>query len=119
MALSSRDRRDFMLRLARMDLSDWAIERFARWASRLDTLNVALCNGDWPCDNGERKVEQCSRCEGGYVPSQLSKHERECPDCRTQDKVRMLALAQGLTVEFSGDPRGMPFKLERAAEVSK
>jgi hypothetical protein len=117
--LDRKTREDLLMRLARLGVSDHHALKLARYASRLDTLNVALCNGDWPCDNGERKTRECSDCKLGYAPSTLLKGG-VCPDCRTQDLVRAVCSEAGLTVEFAGDPRGMPFQVERAGEaVSK
>ena|SRR5688572_6125652 len=113
MTLPSRDRERLLMDLARMGVSETTALRLARYASRLDTLNTALCNGDWPCDNGERKTKPCAACGLGYAPSVLLKGSR-CPDCRTQAQVRELCERVGLAVEFAGDPRGMPFAVTRA-----
>lgn len=43
-----------------------------RHASTLQRLAVAQCNGDYPADNGERKVVPCPLCESQWVPSQIT-----------------------------------------------
>ena len=30
---------------------------------------VSLCNGDYPCDNGERKTKICPECAMEYAPN--------------------------------------------------
>ena len=91
-----------------------------RNAATIDRLNEAQCNGDWPCDNGERKTAECAKCAGWYAPSTL-KAGRVCDDCRAQARVRaIVAKYPTLAVEFNGDPRGLPFRIEstpRAGEV--
>lgn len=40
-------------------------------ATTLQRLAEAQCNGNWPCDNGERKVVPCPLCDSLWVPSQI------------------------------------------------
>lgn len=114
--MNAKDREWVIADATRAGMTFEDARRIARLASTLDRLNEAECNGDYPCDNGERKVIACSRCEAGYVPS----HVRSglCDSCRAQDRVSKIAARYGATVTFNGDPRGYPLTLE-AQEVSR
>jgi hypothetical protein len=80
-------------------------------AATIQRLSEAECNGDYPCDNGERKVKFCARCESGYVPSSLNK-AGVCPNCRAQDQIaKTLTPFAGFKPNFQGDPRGACVKL--------
>lgn len=81
-----------------------------RRANTIQRLNAAECNGDYPCDNGERKVKPCSKCESGYVPSSLSKHGR-CPNCRAQEHIERILKTTAFKPVFQGDPRGSCVKI--------
>lgn len=74
-----------------------------RDAAKLARLAEAQCSGDWPADNGERKVKECSRCKGLWAPYTL-KLRGLCEDCRTCD--RITDRLTGFAVDFAGDPRG-------------
>lgn len=80
-----------------------------RSAATLQRLAEAECNGDYPCDNGDRPVVFCSRCEAGYVRS----HCRGgiCDSCRVAERVDRLAKGYGLEAVHGGDPRGAVLKL--------
>lgn len=82
-----------------------AIRKLFRYGATLHRLGEAQCNGDWPCDNGERKVSPCKRCESQYVRSVLLKGGL-CPDCRTEDLVTATCKEVGLVPVINGDPRG-------------
>lgn len=47
-------------------------ERLMRYASTLQRLAVAQCNGDWPADNGQRLTKKCSLCGTSWVPSAIT-----------------------------------------------
>jgi len=81
-----------------------AAERLMRNATTLHRLAEAQCNGDWPADNGERKVIACPRCGSLWVPSTIRRNR--CPDCAAEDRVRADCNAYNLTPIFQGDPRG-------------
>ena len=86
-----------------------------RYAATLQRLAEAECNGDWPCDNGERKTEPCARCQSGYVRSAMKKTRDGlvCQDCRTEDRVRaLLERHEGFSPYFQGDPRGAVLKVQ-------
>jgi hypothetical protein len=102
---SQRDREAFIVEATREGLHIDTARLLLRYASRLQRLQEAQCNGDWPYDNGQREVEPCPVCEAGTVPSELKGKGKKCPDCRTQDLVRK-ALPLGFTAVFQGDPRG-------------
>lgn len=87
------------------------VRAIMRHATTLHRLAEAQCNGDWPCDNGERRVVPCVRCEGGYHPSVLNK-AKVCPDCRTCDRVQALCAPHNVQPCFQGDPRGCVLKLK-------
>ena len=76
-----------------------------RHGTTLQRLAEAQCNGDWPANNGERKVAECKRCQGMWVPSVLLKGGL-CPDCRCEDNAKALAEANGAKADIGGDPRG-------------
>lgn len=115
-----RERDEFIVKASAEGLSLPVIHKLLRYASTLQRLAVAQCNGDWPYENGtpERKVKACPNCEGLWVKScfvaseeiyatpgsKWSDHaerfharntkERQivkiCPDCRTQEIVKAL-----------------------------
>lgn len=63
-----RERDEFMVRC---QLSPETARALLRHATTLQRLAEAQCNGDWPADNGERKVKPCPLCESQWVPSQI------------------------------------------------
>lgn len=95
-------------------------EGLRRAGSTLQRLAEAQCNGDWPADNGEREAVECEACGSYWVravlkdcarwlnPStgEVSRVPDVCPDCRTQNRVRLALLEHGLEPVFGGDPRG-------------
>lgn len=130
-----RDR--FMHEAAGAGLTCDQARRLMRHASTLQRLAVAACNGDWPCDNGERKTIACPVCGSGFAPSAIKggplaraahyfgtapdtstpSNLRACPDCRTAAAVRAI-LAEDvyppqpkLIAKFGGDPRGAVLRL--------
>lgn len=116
---TQRHRDEVFTRLGRMlpEQSTYQVMTLARALLAAGTtfqrLSEAQCNGDWPCDNGERKVKPCARCDGGYVPSVLKKGGL-CPDCRLTDRVTALCKEYGLTCTTQGDPRGAVFIVKGA-----
>lgn len=93
-----RERDEFLLIAQQEGLSYDVATKLLRYAQTLHRLAVAQCNGDWPADNGERKVEFCPECESGFVRSSFKKSSfktvdnkpiRICPDCRTQELVQV------------------------------
>lgn len=115
----TRERDEFISRMSREGMPLDVVTSLLRYASTLQRLAVAQCNGEWPCDNGQRKVIPCPVCEGGYVPSvikgsaYLPKGEKACPDCRTAAAVTAtLKGAEGVwRPVFGGDPRGAVLRL--------
>lgn len=105
-----RERDAFIARLAAIGIPSEVSRKFLREAATIERLAVAACNGDWPCDNGERKVNFCAKCEGGYVPSQLN-GTGVCPSCRAEQRVSALAKAHGIAADCQGDPRGYTTQL--------
>lgn len=90
--------------------------RLVRASTTLTRLAEAACNGDYPCDNGERKVLFCCRCDGGYVRSAmkfLSESDNYlCINCRTEDRVKSILRPFAIEPIFAGDPRGCVLKLK-------
>lgn len=114
--MNTQTRTHYLLTFGKLGLHEHAARKLLRYAATLDRLNVALCNGDWPCDNGERKLKECPQCMTGYVASSF--RCGKCPDCRTQELARELCATFGLAVEFNGDPRGLPFRISRSAALA-
>ena len=116
------ERDQFIAQFARTfpDVPITVANAFLRLSTTLHRLAEAQCNGDWPCDNGQRPVEFCPLCEGGYVksaitggplatlahkaalqaagaiPDGLAKlvtgdNPKACPDCRTVARAVELA----------------------------
>lgn len=114
------ERDGFIAASAKAGLSVWHARLLLRHGASLQRYAEAQCNGDWPYDNGERKVVPCSRCEAGCVgyaqkidrlapPADPPK--RICPECRIQDRVRAICKELPVTPDFQGDPRGYVLKL--------
>lgn len=99
----TRWRENFIASMAREGVSVGTARAILSVTATLNRLAEAQCNGDWPCDNGERKTAPCPRCTLGYVPSTIK--AKGCPECRAQDRARAL-VPEGWSVELSGDPRG-------------
>ena len=115
-----REREGFLAQLHAAGVSMDDGRKFLRYGTTLRRLAEAQCNGDWPADNGERKVVPCGGetaevedvgCGLLWAPSVLKGPSRQCPDCRTEALVRKLAQSYGLGVELQGDPRGAVLKL--------
>lgn len=112
--MNRKDRERTILQLGFRGIRYDEARRLLRYGTTLNRLAEAQCNGDWPADNGDRKVEPCSQCEGLWAPSVLLKGKR-CPDCRTQQAAGAYvytlspALGAKATPVFQGDPRGCVF----------
>ena len=104
-----REREDFLITAARVGLDVQRARVLMRHATTLHRLAEADCSGYWPCDNGERKVIPCSRCEAQYVPSVVRRGL--CPACRTRDAVCRRLDRTAYQPYFQGDPRGPTFLL--------
>ena len=86
-------------------------DTIARNGTTLQRLAEAGCNGDWPCDNGERKVIACPKCEGLVVPSDIK--AGACGECRAQARIVRALEGTGFFARFQGDPRGCVVTLYR------
>jgi len=104
-----KDRDEFLEIIVKEGMPVTTARKLLRYAATLDRLAVALCNGDYPCDNGERKTKLCPRCGLGYAPNSF--RYGVCPDCRTAELVRTV-LPAGFTPIIGGDPRGCVLKLQ-------
>jgi len=95
--------------------------KLLRYASTLQRLAVAQCNGDYPADNGERKVVACGRCEGLWVRSSMrndltkpfvdGRAQLVCRDCRTVELAEKVLVGMPWIAEAQGDPRGYVLSL--------
>jgi hypothetical protein len=109
--MSTKDRERTIAELSKFGVPSATIRKLLRYGATLHRLAEAQCNGDWPCDNGERKVVPCQGAEekgcGGYwVPSSLKGKDKQCPDCRTEELIRQTCREADLIPDIGGDPRG-------------
>lgn len=102
--MNARHRENFIAEMAKAGVSVTDSRHILRNAATLERLAEAACNGDWPCDNGEREVKECPECACYFVPSVIAK--AGCPDCRATARIKAILAPYGLTGEFAGDPRG-------------
>jgi hypothetical protein len=107
--MNGRDREQFLMHCTRLGLNDYQARKFARFATTSDRLAEAACNGDWPFDNGERKVEWCVKCQSGMVRSKMV--AGVCESCRLDARILAYADECGVACELQGDPRGWTVKL--------
>lgn len=98
-------------------LGTQAARGLLRCATTLQRLAEAQCNGDWPCDNGERKVVPCPECASHYVPSQIRRGA--CPDCRAEERARQLVAGSPYQIGTQGDPRGAVLSLYPATATAE
>lgn len=122
------DRERFIAAVMSEGLNYYDARKLLRYASTLQRLAVAQCNGDWPADNGERKTIECSRCRGLWAPSSMRKDHSApkitgpgesaprwipliCQDCRTEELIRAV-LPDGWKAITGGDPRGAVLRLD-------
>jgi hypothetical protein len=118
----TRDRDEFIGIIIREGGTVTLARALMRAATTLQRLAEASCNGDWPADNGERKVAPCGKCRSLWVPSTLKTKAKLCPDCRTEERVKKLLFQANCdrypgrdfrdeslpawSASFNGDPRG-------------
>jgi hypothetical protein len=119
-----KERDEFIARASQVGIALDTIHLLLRYASTLQRLAVAQCNGDYPADNGKRKVIPCPQCEAGFVASSFKRvaymtegpggrmyYKRICPDCYAQERVRKILAGSAYIPEFGGDPRGAVLRL--------
>lgn len=130
------EREAFLLQMQAEGMAPEIARRILRHANTIQRLSAAECNGDYPCDNGERKVEWCARCEAGYVRAAMFTLPRTdpavriCQSCHTQDLIvgwcakagdvsymtgaerGFVTIAGRFVPLFQGDPRGACVKLK-------
>ena len=114
--MRAKDREQFLMHATRLGLNDYQARKFARFTATSDRLAVAACNGDWPCDNGQRKVEWCSKCQGGMVRSKMV--NGVCESCRLDARILAYAAECGIGVDLQGDPRGWTVQLKPLAATA-
>lgn len=129
----TRERDEFVVEATKAGIDLPTTRKLLRYATTLQRLAVAQCNGDWPADNGQRKVEFCLKCQSGFVPESFRPivlvipeafedlgpaprqprpiRQQVCPDCYAQDKVEGLLRGTPLKAVFGGDPRGAVLRL--------
>ncbi len=113
--MNKKRRELFLMDCTRHGLTEYDALRLARLFATAERLAVAGCNGDWPCDNGERKVEWCSVCESGMVRSKMDKNGI-CESCRVDKRAKNIVWKYtGVGLDVSGDPRGWVFQLTKTA----
>jgi len=106
----TKERQEFVALMLRERVPVDVARAVMRHAATIQRLAAAACNGDYPCDNGERTVKPCSRCEAGYVPSALTPAGL-CSSCRHADAITRLLTPFNVKPSFQGDPRGACVKL--------
>ena len=108
------DRDQFVAIMTREGMPLPNIRGMLRQSATLHRLAEASCNGDWPADNGERRVEACPQCGGSWVPSSYRRlpngGAKVCPDCYAEARTRAITPA-AFTPIFQGDPRGCVLKI--------
>lgn len=112
--MSSKWREQTIAELSRAGIPLPTIRKLLRYGATLHRLAEAQCNGDYPADNGERKVVACARCESMWVRSSMLFRKDAtthgpgliCKDCRTEDLIRQTCREADLIPEINGDPRG-------------
>lgn len=65
------DRDQTLIELGRAGFTTRQARQLLALGTTLQRLAEGQCNGDYPWDNGERKVQPCGRCESLCAPSQL------------------------------------------------
>lgn len=115
MSASRKDREEFLLILDRElpNVRRGAVLELGRKLLRLSAthcrLAEAVCNGDYPADNGERETDTCPSCGRGWAKGTVKKNG--CPDCRCEASIRAACAPYALEPVFWGDPRGCTVKL--------
>lgn len=79
--------------------------KLMRYEATLHRWAEGQCNGDFPFDNGERKVTECPRCQILAHRSHMLKSGL-CKECNYQDRIIALLAPYNVTPVFNGDPRG-------------
>lgn len=102
-------RDEFLIEMGKRGVSSWDARKLLRCGATLQRLAEAECNGDYPCDNGERRVTPCPQCEAGYVPSHIKRGQ--CDNCRAEARAFAVLRPYGLKPYFQGDPRGAVFQI--------
>ena len=121
-----RERDTFIIEATKIGLSMDTIRLLLRYATTLQRLAVAQCNGDWPADNGQRDVLPCGTCQMSWVPcsmrsirptarttsaSPTATFSYLCKDCHAQYRVKAILDGTGYIPWFQGDPRGAVLSL--------
>lgn len=118
MTTSSKQRSEARVRWARLGGSEAAFRVVARNAATVHRLAEAVCNGDYPCDDGNSKPTACPVCEIGYRTAAAGKIQTDgstkgCVSCRADARLTAACLEAfpNYRVELGGDPRGATVRL--------
>ncbi len=98
------EREEFIVAMGKEGLPLDVTRRVLRYANTIQRLAVAVCNGDYPADNGERDVKACPVCERLWVPSSIK--TMGCPECRATLALDKAVTPLGFSAKVDGDPRG-------------
>ena len=108
------EREEFLVTMACEGLPVSVGRLVLRHANTIQRLSAAECNGDWPCDNGQRPVCFCDNCEAGYVRSAMVSRAPDkviCKNCATQQRIALILAPFNIKPNFQVDPRGSCVKL--------
>ena len=108
----TRERDLFINQASKEGLDLATITKLLRYATTLQRLAVARCNGDWPYNGDRDRPSACPKCEASGVAKSAmrrsvdkcpcafvaaertrctdcggTRHPQICPDCRTQELV--------------------------------
>ena len=104
MSMTGKVRERFIVEAIGAGISYHTARKLLSIGATLHRLSEAVCNGDYPADNGERKVKACPKCESLWVPWTILKGG--CPDCRAQARAVKALEGTAFKPVFQGDPRG-------------
>jgi hypothetical protein len=87
--------------------SEGLAHRLLRLGITVNRLACAICNGDWPADNGTGDIWICPSCEYAWrTRTPKNRPERACPWCKTLQDATEIATEVGAHSHHAGDPRG-------------
>lgn len=114
--MTRKQRTEFYTTACLMGLPAGIAKDVTALAATHDRLAEAECNGNYPCDNGERLVILCGRCGAGYIRERTYKapEGRICQSCWVEGRISaIVADFPTVSVKFQGDPRGWTVQLSR------
>jgi hypothetical protein len=111
------EREGFIAAAKNIGLPVYKAKSLLAHANRIERLAVAICNGDYPADNGERETKQCPQCEGLWFPASFRRGL--CPDCNEERMVIDILKGSGIEPIFQGDCRGYTLLIRKLSTVSE